>query len=62
MTEQDERAICDAATTGDIEGAIELAFEYGPKFLTRDEAVDMVNDIVKRLYTGFFEDNQWWGK
>jgi hypothetical protein len=59
MNAQDEQAVCDAATTGDIEGAIELVFDATTGTVSRDEAVDAVNDIVKRLYHGNPDDNQW---
>ncbi len=59
MTAQDEQAVCDAATTGDWEGAIELVFDLTTGTVPRDQAVDMVNDIVTRLYVGDPADNEW---
>jgi hypothetical protein len=59
MTAQDEQAVCDAAVTGDHEGAIELVFDLTTGTVTRDQAVDMVNGIVTRLYVGDPADNQW---
>jgi hypothetical protein len=48
LTRDQEREIFDLHLEGDTEGCIETVFAYQPLF-TRDEAVDLYEDIVKRF-------------